>query len=216
MLPPSTLHRLPWRSFLAAVACALAFWLGGEGSRAADAPRSFGKAVILGSETTPPGPAYVGMERCAECHADLVEHWRTTPHAHAWERLAASGSQSKPECVRCHSTGFGEPGGMDPFTLDTEQRRDVQCESCHGPAERHLREALVGAVLSPYRCEDCAIGQTCLTCHTPSQDPDFDYSSALKRIAHPKPSASPGPQPEASPTETATPAPSPTPEDSTP
>lgn len=149
------------------------------------AATSQGGVVIVEGGPSTAGPRYVGDAQCIDCHSEIYAHWKQTAHAHAWETLAKTGDEAKAECVRCHSTGFGQPGGMDIRTLGPESRRDVQCESCHGPGEAHLREVATGAS-STYACELCDAGRSCMTCHTPSQDPDFDLRSAWKRIAHPK------------------------------
>lgn len=160
----------------------LAVWLvlGSVFALAASRP-----VVILGSDDpAPPGERFMGTETCVPCHQSLVEHWKTTAHAHAWATLEKTGDHTKPECVRCHSTGFGLPGGLNRETLEPEGMRDVHCETCHGPGERHLREVQLGAV-STYGCEQCAAGKMCIGCHTPSQDPDFDFARDWKAIAHP-------------------------------
>jgi hypothetical protein len=140
--------------------------------------------VFLEPGTPPPGEPFVGMERCGECHRAIVEHWRGTAHARAWATLEAQGPVA-PTCARCHATGFGRAGGLNPVTLGPEDRREVQCESCHGPAGRHLREVEHGRA-STYGSTSCATGKMCIECHTPSRDPNFAFRSAWKAIAHPK------------------------------
>ena len=51
---------------------------------------------------------------------------------------------------------------------------DVQCEACHGPASNHARDG-------SYRAS--AI-QSYVKCHTPNDDPDFDFATDWPKIAH--------------------------------
>jgi hypothetical protein len=40
------------------------------------------------------------------------------------------------DCISCHVTGFGQPGGAALGRLD--ELKGVGCESCHGPGSRHV------------------------------------------------------------------------------
>jgi hypothetical protein len=51
---------------------------------------------------------------------------------------------------------------------------DVQCEACHGPGAEHARDG-------SYRERARA---SCVRCHTPLDDPDFDYERDWAAIAH--------------------------------
>jgi len=95
------------------------------------------------------------------------------------EVLFERGEAENPECVQCHSTGFGEPGGfaeVDRSTLQTWG--NVQCEACHGPLGGHPRDERV----SPQPVTE----QTCLGCHDPANSPDFDFESYRMAILCPE------------------------------
>jgi len=62
---------------------------------------------------------YSGDEFCAVCHRDQHATWLLTGHANAWDTLVEHGADRDPQCLRCHTVGFGKPGGFDP-----EQRPD--------------------------------------------------------------------------------------------
>ena len=48
------------------------------------------------------------------------------------------GETDNPECVGCHTTGYGEPGGLGELTESNVRRfKGVQCEECHGPMGGH-------------------------------------------------------------------------------
>ena len=56
-------------------------------------------------------PKYVGTERCTDCHKAAGEVWEKTPHSHAYKTLVdakqPSNRQYDPECIVCHTVGFG-------------------------------------------------------------------------------------------------------------
>ncbi|HEY8142156.1 MAG TPA: multiheme c-type cytochrome [Kofleriaceae bacterium] len=126
----------------------------------------------------PKGTAgYVGMEECAFCHKDALAFWNKTVHAKAWETLVEVGKELDYDCVKCHVTGWEQPGGS---TLAfNENLRDVQCEVCHGPGSLHVaadgkekKSSLVRA--TP---ED-----VCIRCHNKEHSDTFDYKAYLRDV----------------------------------
>jgi len=51
---------------------------------------------------------------------------------------------------------------------------DVQCEACHGPGAEHARDGT-------YRAR---AREACVRCHTPNDDPDFNFEKDWPLIAH--------------------------------
>ena len=81
---------------------------------------------------------YVGFAICADCHGDTVDEWSQTAHAtNAFPTLVRQGQQDNPECLVCHTVGFGTPLGFKSEAT-TPHLANVQCESCHGPAANHI------------------------------------------------------------------------------
>ncbi|MBI5468028.1 MAG: hypothetical protein HY891_02755 [Deltaproteobacteria bacterium] len=120
------------------------------------------------------GP-YLGYSSCAECHPPFLESWKRTRHAGAFRSLEDAGKSRDPECVKCHSTGYGEEGGFYSAT-STPGLANVQCEQCHGPGRGHLSDYAVP--MSP-------VGESvCLRCHTGENSPDFDFKTYLEKIKH--------------------------------
>ncbi len=121
---------------------------------------------------------YVGYTACAECHSDIVEGWKSTPHANAFEDLKRQGEekQSVPGCVRCHVVGMDEDGGFIDMEL-TPELRDVQCEACHGPGRAHVESQDSKDILGKPGEDACRV------CHTEGQDKNFDYK-AKSRLVH--------------------------------
>ena len=130
-------------------------------------------------------PTYVGMDEpprggtfaCLTCHRPAAEFWRTTPHARAWATLERAGRQYDLDCIGCHVTGWRQPGGACSVA-ETEGRRDVQCEACHGPASLH-------AVDPPGHLARDPPEAVCRACHTAENSTTFEYLSYRRRVLGP-------------------------------
>jgi len=123
---------------------------------------------------------YVGYTACADCHAEIVEGWKATPHAHAFETLKEQGEEKQQVqgCVQCHVVAMDADGGFIDMEL-TPELKDVQCESCHGPGLAHTESE------DPKDIIGKPGETTCRTCHTEGQDKNFDYS-LKSRFVHGK------------------------------
>ncbi len=127
------------------------------------------------AETEERGPHYATASVCVSCHRPQFARWTFTHHAKALDTLRTRGEASNPECLGCHTLGFGEEGGfgeLTPFRLS--QYGGVQCEACHGmlaghPEETEVRPTPVGP-------------QTCLKCHDPANSPEFTYDVYLRSV----------------------------------
>jgi hypothetical protein len=118
------------------------------------------------------GRAFVGASRCAPCHAEAHRRWSGSPHARATTDLAIDHQEKNPECLSCHATALGKPGGYPQPAPDLS---GVQCEACHGPAEGHPPKKLPSPPPS---------AQTCGTCHTLRDSPLFDAEGYWKLVEH--------------------------------
>lgn len=123
------------------------------------------------------GAAYVGGDGCVQCHVPQHEKWQVTPHSRAYQTLVQKGSQYAVECLVCHTTGYGEPGGYSPLQKERSVMINVQCEACHGPASRH-EGAKRGVMRNGGR-------QVCIGCHTEKNSPHFDYDAYLPLVECP-------------------------------
>lgn len=133
-------------------------------------------------EQVPRDERFAGRGSCTECHAALDAHWTRTPHALAWKSLVDRGEEHNPDCLPCHSTGFAAPGGF----VDPDKDRsllNVQCEACHGPMLVHSQQSERARV----RREPGLLvtEATCRRCHDLANSPRFDFTTYLRRVAHP-------------------------------
>ena len=117
--------------------------------------------------------AYSGEEFCSVCHREQHATWLLTSHASAWETLVEHGKDRDPECLKCHTVGFGQPGGFDPAQRQ-EQLRGVQCENCHGRGGPHQSPEFAKA----------GFEKTCLGCHDPQHSLHFVFAERLPLVSH--------------------------------
>ena len=126
---------------------------------------------------------YVGSETCKQCHAEDHAKWSNTGHAHAFATLQKTGSEADPHCVKCHTVGFGKPGGYRR-PLGGQSLTDVGCESCHGPASEHVARYLHGKP-SNFRFRPLGPGD-CTTCHYGEFSRTFVWDEFWPPVSHGK------------------------------
>lgn len=98
--------------------------------------------LIAHAANTPPEAKYVGSTECRHCHSHMYNTWAETGHAKAFSALVAT-EQKNPDCLKCHATGYGKPGGF--VNVDTTAAlENVGCEMCHGPGSVHVEGAKKG------------------------------------------------------------------------
>ena len=128
-----------------------------------------GTVILLGAVSAMAAKGeYGGVKTCTKCHDSHGESWAATAHAKSFESLQ-SGTKKEAktkakldpskdytkdkDCLGCHTTGFGRPGGYEIGQPPTgsKQLGAIGCESCHGPgsgyrdqhskAEKRLKSA---------------------------------------------------------------------------
>ena len=108
------------------------------------------------AETAPPvkmpeKPSYTGATLCnGRCHDPWYQAWKDTPHAKTYELLKPgiraefkrrgglnpnADYTKDPNCLRCHTTGYGQKGGFipgkTPVNAGEPNLEQVGCEMCH-------------------------------------------------------------------------------------
>jgi predicted CXXCH cytochrome family protein len=119
--------------------------------------------------------AFVGNAACQSCHAKAFPVWEASGHAHAYATLVTRKKQFHLDCVGCHVTGMDRPGGVCRVDA-VEGRKDVGCESCHGPGSLHAASPTKANIQARPGME------VCVGCHNPENSPHFDPAVYLPRI----------------------------------
>lgn len=127
--------------------------------------------VVVGTLIARAGPPpddakYVGTNKCRMCHMKQHKTWNATKHAKNFEVLQGD-ERSNPDCLSCHTTGYGRPGGF--VSEDTTPNlTSVGCESCHGPGSAHVEAAKAAGDSKDWDKKNNKIPQNaCVQCHNP-------------------------------------------------
>ncbi len=118
---------------------------------------------------------YATDQTCLTCHPKEHALWSKTGHSQAYAALQEVNKSFDPECLVCHTTGFGKPGGFIS-EIDTPKLKNVQCEMCHGARLEHTQNPQGGFAGEA----KAACGQ----CHVKKHSPKFDFSQYWPRIRH--------------------------------
>lgn len=128
--------------------------------------------------------SYIGQAECLGCHESAEPFAKANPHAKAWKTLQDGARTRDLDCVPCHTTGWGQPGGA--AFANVMKYKDVQCEACHGPGSFHAADPEQAGLLTPANAKACA------PCHSPEHSPRFAfdlYVRQLKVAGHGQPAA---------------------------
>ncbi len=156
---------------------------------------------------------YIGAAKCKNCHnvadnGNQYECWTKSKHAEAFKTLGSDAAkkmaadkkiedaQKADACLKCHTTGFGLEA--DQFDKKFDKTAGVQCETCHGPGETHMKARLAAAAAEENadpkvrkKVPDGEIqvsveAKLCTACHnseSPSYKP-FCLATRVAEIAH--------------------------------
>jgi hypothetical protein len=171
---------------------------------------------------------YIGVSKCKMCHNKVAKgaqftQWEESAHAKAFETLkseqAAQIAKEKgidgnawetPECLKCHTTGFGTGGYevkdeafWNPAADDKAGAKAVKkmkglqyvgCEVCHGAGSKFksskTKKAIIAGEITAASVGLLEVNEaTCVACHnekSPTNKP-FNYEERVAEIAHPRP-----------------------------
>lgn len=123
----------------------------------------------------PEEAGYATAAPCVRCHERHFMAWTFSDHARAWESLVARKATENPECVACHSTGWGQPGGYADLTPAAAATwKAVQCEACHGPLAGHPSAGVKARPVTT---------ATCVGCHDVANSPQFDADAYMAKVS---------------------------------
>jgi hypothetical protein len=123
-----------------------------------------------------PDNRYIDPAACRKCHPREYAIWSRNRHARAMASLREVGYDWSPECVVCHTTGYGAADGYVSAEATPALGR-IGCDECHGRGALYLKEDHRG--ISRFRGE-----ATCRKCHAPKRHPDFHFETHWARITH--------------------------------
>jgi hypothetical protein len=156
-------------------------------------------------------PSFGGADSCKTCHLKQVRSWAKNAKAKAFtvlqpgqaaEAKTAAGLDPNADftrdatCLKCHVTGFGQPGGypsVDHEWTEAEAAaakalQAVGCEACHGPGSLYIPHKKDHEDFK--RADIAALGATipvtteiCLRCHVnecPTMGPDYAFDAAAE------------------------------------
>jgi hypothetical protein len=123
--------------------------------------------------------AYVGSAACGGCHVDAYAWWRNHAHGVAYLTLQQGNKEFNLDCVGCHVTGYGQPGGSTVTHNLDGALVNVGCESCHGPGAAHVNDSEKVGILRN------TPASMCVQCHNPQHSDLFDYDAYRKMLVVP-------------------------------
>ncbi|HVS12275.1 MAG TPA: cytochrome c family protein [Planctomycetota bacterium] len=154
---------------------------------------------------------YIGAAKCKNCHSaaesgNQYAAWQATHHSKAFETLATDEAkriakekgiddpQKSDACLRCHVTAFGLP--EDQIKKGFDPKLGVQCETCHGPGDNHVKARMAAVAKAagageipkgPQPIDESEMSskigmETCLGCHN-EQSPTFKPFCFCERAA---------------------------------
>jgi hypothetical protein len=148
---------------------------------------------IVGQAST--ADEYVGEKSCVSCHAEASRVCAVSAHNNALQTLIKNKSDFDPDCLRCHTVGYGLHSGFVD-AAKTPNLGNVQCENCHGRGKEHIiamravleQPTLQGALSLSHRPSTLkpVTQATCISCHDKENSENFQYSTFWPRIAHGK------------------------------
>ena len=157
---------------------------------AIDDPGALREDMVPGVQ---PRNAYAGTETCAQCHPSAYQVWRQSGHARAFATLTTFNADADPNCLGCHTVGFGTASGYRRAAGAASPFINVGCESCHGPGAEHVKLRKAGGEITahfrPVGAGDCQ------KCHHGEFSRPFDYATFWPNIVHSKEGAAPQPNP---------------------
>jgi Cytochrome c554 and c-prime len=137
-------------------------------------------AIHVGAEERK--AVYVGSETCQGCHeAQYDSFMANSKKTKSYGSIQKMQKKLTPvefkECFKCHTTGYGEPGGFTS-TEATPGLKNSGCEVCHGPGSLHAESG------DPVDLAIKVSLQVCSKCHSSDRVAAFGFKPILYAGAH--------------------------------
>ncbi len=153
---------------------------------AIDDPAKLAADMVPGVKAT---ATFAGTQSCAACHPTAMKAWADSGHGHAFHTLVARQADADPNCIACHTVGFGTASGYRR-EFGATKLVDVGCESCHGPGSQHVEQRSAGGEVTA-RFHPVGAGD-CRKCHHGEFSRPFEYDTFWPVVAHGKEAAAKG------------------------
>ncbi|MBI5722928.1 MAG: hypothetical protein HZA50_03140 [Planctomycetes bacterium] len=127
------------------------------------------------------GLDYKPSNYCGGCHTAQYANWLKTRHSGAYNTLVVKNRTGDPNCIMCHTSGFGTEKGFYTFEK-TPAMANVNCQNCHRfNFDEHQK---AGFDFKKYKANK----NVCTSCHTPITDPKFEeqFETKLPKVRCPK------------------------------
>jgi hypothetical protein len=124
---------------------------------------------------------YTGSTECISCHPSAAKVWDHTAHSQAFASLTAKKAGADPNCIGCHTVGFGAASGYQR-QFQGARLASVGCESCHGPGSLHVGQRQAHKE-GTFKFRPLAAGD-CKQCHHGEFSPPFDWDASWEKIKH--------------------------------
>jgi hypothetical protein len=115
----------------------------------------------------PKAGAYLGAQKCSTCHPVEYQDFEKRKFNKSWKILKMRGEEKNPECLKCHTTGYGKGGFISEE--ETPNLLGKQCEACHGPGGAHVSNTSDAAVRNQLKVSErknvCVECHACMTTH---------------------------------------------------
>lgn len=112
--------------------------------------------------------SYIGTKACKKCHIKQYKSWAKTKMSKVYDLLKpGERSEAKKkvgldpekdytkdaECLPCHTTGYGKPGGFVSFE-ETPELVGVNCEMCHGAGSEYTKDQYMSLKNKEYKLSE--------------------------------------------------------------
>jgi hypothetical protein len=112
--------------------------------------------------------SYVGTKNCKKCHIKQYKSWVKTKMSKVYDLLKpGERAEAKKkvgldpekdytkdaECLPCHTTGYGKPGGFVSIE-ETPELVGVSCEMCHGAGSEYTKTQYMSLKNKEYKLSE--------------------------------------------------------------